>query len=284
MSKTCIPPVTDSGKLEDSGDDSLIEPEFQLHTMGRQALSLAADLVSEHDLEIDRAMARWHSDRKWDDYLDTSFVDMELLIQSPDHERSCQRILSRVHVDLGDAFEPDGERLITVWNWSTVYVPPRVHIDAHVQPGFLPAHVLGGIRHSRDLDVAGRRGALRTSGSHGHAEPLFNELECALAHAVVFLDPLVYDPPGLVEGEDHRVCDTLLTLVGLDVERRMVRFKVTIQETEFRDHPAADIGQERKANGVRTRKLTQYFGPIVADPDEPDAAPIELRQDLLQLN
>jgi hypothetical protein len=64
----------------------------------------------------------------------------------------------------------------------------------------------------------------------------------------------------------------------------VVRFQVSIQETELSDHPTTYICQKRKANAFRTRELTEHFSRVVADPNQPNATPIELLLDLLQLN
>lgn len=63
-----------------------------------------------------------------------------------------------------------------------------------------------------------------------------------------------------------------------------MRSQVTIQQTKLGDHMTAHVSEKWKADASGGREFIQDFGRVVADPDQPDPAPLELPVYLLQLN
>ena len=56
----------------------------------------------------------------------------------------------------------------------------------------------------------------------------------------------------------------------------MMRSQVAIQKTQLGDHMTAYVRQEWKSDALGGRELVQDFGRVVADPDQPYLAPIEV--------
>ena len=229
-------------------------------------------------------MAPRNSNGEWSDYLEPTFVNMKLIIEALHFEWSGRRILTWVHNDLRDAFDLKREWLIPRRNGTAVNVPACLHVKSHVEPGLLPTHVVRRIRDSGHLDVAGRCTCMRTRRHQGQAQRLVDKLERPLANAVVLPDLLVGNPPALIESEDRWVSDPHLMSARLNSEYCVVRHKVSIKESELRDHPTTCIGQKWKVDTFGGRELAKDLRRVVADADQPNAAPLQLVLDPLQLN
>ncbi|GAC1641803.1 MAG: hypothetical protein NVS9B11_09680 [Candidatus Dormibacteraceae bacterium] len=63
-----------------------------------------------------------------------------------------------------------------------------------------------------------------------------------------------------------------------------MRSQVTIQQTKLGDHMTAYVCEKWEANASGGREFIQDLGRVVADPDHPDPAPLDLPVYLLQLN
>ena len=116
----------------------------------------------------------------------------------------------------------------------------------------------------------------RTSRGQSDIEGLFDKLLRTLTGAIVLSDPLVDHPTGLVENEDRRVCDTELMVLSRHAESRMMRSQLTIQQTKLGDHVTTHVRQKWKADAFGGGEPIQDFGRVVADPDQPYLASLEL--------
>jgi hypothetical protein len=122
------------------------------------------------------------------------------------------------------------------------------------------------------------------SGRKGELERSLQQLEGALASAVVLPDSLVDHAAGLVQDEDRWVSDPVLVVLSLNAEPCVMFRQVSIQEAQLGNHPAAFVRQQWETDSLGRYEFTQDGGRIIADADQPNPASLELALDLLQLN
>ena len=214
-----------------------------------------------------------------------ALVDVELLIQSFDPERTNRRVLRLAGGETLLSIDLDGQWRVPRRDWPAINMPARLDLNLDVQSSLLPSNVIIGIRVGPDLYVRGTQLLLvarpcqgRTVG-HG-----LQQLAGALACAVVLLDSLLGYGPRLVEDKNGRVRDPLLMRTGLDSEGCVVGLQLSVQQTQFGDDAAAHIGQKREVDPLGRGKVPQHLLRVIADSDQRDAGADQLAVYLLQLN
>jgi hypothetical protein len=120
--------------------------------------------------------------------------------------------------------------------------------------------------------------------SGGNAGRRFEQCRGGWPDAVALLEELVDDDAALVEDEDAGISDSKLFPPGADAVLGVLRLEMLVVEAEITNDPTSLVRQQLVGDAALRGECLQRRDRIVANREDGDASPLEIRRARLQLD